>query len=74
MPTSLQIKTLIRDISGLHGDPANMQGQTKLSELGFTPAMCIFLENRISELKGASLPVGSISPARTVDQIIALSQ
>jgi hypothetical protein len=74
MPTPLQIKTLIKEISGLHGDPANIQGTTTLNDLGFTAAMCIYLENRISELKGAVVPAGSVSPGSTVDQVIALSQ
>ena len=74
MPTPLQIKTLIRDVSGLHGNPANIQGNTTLNDLGFNAAMCIYLENRISQLKGSVVPAGSVSPGSTVDQIITLSQ
>jgi hypothetical protein len=73
MPTSLEIKTIILGISGLSGNPNDLAGDTKLSELGFNTHMCTNLENALRAVSTKTIPVGAVTSSKTVDQIIALA-
>lgn len=73
MPTSLEIKTIILGISGLSGDPNDLAGSTKLSELAFNTFMCTNLENALRGVSIKAIPVGAVTSGKTVDQIIALA-